>query len=83
MTDHVPYQFIINRNDNYALSNLALRTDGTDNLFLQSISWDGQSDTPTTIMKMSFSEVGDNNNNNNRIEYWANKHTYIDNITRR
>lgn len=71
---NVPYQFIINRNDNYALSNLALRTDGTDNLFLQSINWDDQNNT--SIMKMSFSEVEDN-----RIEYWANKHTYIDNIT--
>ena len=74
---NVPYQFIINRNDNYALSNLALRTDGTDNLFLQSINWDEQNNT--SIMKMSFSEVGDDNDN--RIEYWANKHTYIDNIS--
>ena len=69
-----PYQLIVNRNNNYSLSNIALRTDDTDNLFLQTLSWDSVNNK--SIMKMSFSEATDS-----VIEFWANEHKYVDNST--
>ena len=67
------YQLIINRYSNFAKSNLALRADGTDTLFLQKIE-----STGTSIPKMvfEFSALGEN-----IIEKWASQHIYYDNTS--
>lgn len=50
-----PYQFIINRNNTYALSNLAFRTNDTQTLFTQKLSYN----SPKTIMELGFTEQTD------------------------
>lgn len=65
-----PYQFIINRHPS-RVSNLAFKTNNTNNLFMHTIEWDNT--LSLSKMKMGFSGSG-----LSRVEFVASEHRYAD-----